>query len=272
MPCVYVLLLLSGLISLFFMDFVVGGSLEPNITIRPRTGEVIEGQNFTITCHTQNPNGTFHLEFNGSNITSPQSALNSSTSFLIEAADSSHSGNYSCVHVITSHHGDLNVSRSGMVTVNVTAPGKKLIFEFFWMLVAVGSAGGAVLLLLIVLCVCLSCKSKSTTEAVLLSTYRSQAADREEVDSEPNYMDTPSAGSRASYINVETEGFGKGCNGIDTPSEGSEENYLNVDYHDEQESGSDEDYVNTETLDKSKSPVWYGDNSESEADYENFNT
>ncbi|XP_035239392.1 uncharacterized protein LOC118208637 [Anguilla anguilla] len=258
MFCIYMLLLLSGQICLFFMESVVGE--RPNITLRPPTGEVIEGQNFTITCHSQYTGGHFHLEFNGVNLTT----LSYPNSFSVASANSSNSGNYSCVYVSTSSTGHHNISRSDMVIVKVTVKS-----EFPWVLIVAGSAGGAVfLLLLILLSVCLTCKCRTHSESVARSTYHSQPLDREDLESEPDYVDTPSEGSGTNYLNVEMQGFGKGCTSADAPSEDSNASYVNVEIPEEEESECEDDYVNTETMQTGNAPVGYGD-SDSEPDYEN---
>ncbi|KAL7860901.1 hypothetical protein AOLI_G00172500, partial [Acnodon oligacanthus] len=86
--------------------------LEPKISLRsldgwffwwPQGPEVTRGHSFSIICSTkpQYPGGSFHLEFNGSNITRTQSAVNHSTTFFFPEADFVHQGNYSCVYEVT---------------------------------------------------------------------------------------------------------------------------------------------------------------------------
>ncbi|KAJ8377450.1 hypothetical protein AAFF_G00260080 [Aldrovandia affinis] len=118
--------------------------------------------------------------------------------------------------------------------------------------VVTGSVGGAVFLFLLLLCICLTCKSRSHTDADTLRTYCSQPVEvGEGLDSEPDYMDTPSEASRASYTNVEMPGLGEECgyNDGSIPSENSSAIYSNVEIPEDEENECDEgDYVNMETL------------------------
>ncbi|KAJ8265934.1 hypothetical protein COCON_G00150330 [Conger conger] len=258
MSCVSMLLLLSGHIFLVFMESVVGGPLGPNITLSPRR-ELTQGENFNITCHIQHPGETVVLEFNDSSINgSSHHSQNDSITFMFQAGPSN-SGKYSCVYQTTGPSGNYNISKSEVVIVNVKV-------ESVLVLIVAALAGGAVfLLLLILLCVCLARKSKAHTEAAVL-TYQSQPVDREDLDSEPDYMEPSEGSSSASYVNIETHDLREGCKDLDTQLEWNKAIYVDTGTPEEEESEDEEDYVNTETVWKCSAPA--GD-SDSEPDYEN---
>ncbi|XP_046721602.1 deleted in malignant brain tumors 1 protein-like isoform X1 [Silurus meridionalis] len=82
---------------------------KPNISFSDADGllqsdssEVKEGFGFSIICSTepQYPGGSFTLDFNGSNITKTQSAVNHSANFLFPVADFVHQGNYYCTYEV----------------------------------------------------------------------------------------------------------------------------------------------------------------------------
>ncbi|XP_037400460.1 uncharacterized protein LOC108412143 isoform X3 [Pygocentrus nattereri] len=99
------------------------GSLDGWFFWWPQGLEVTRGHSFSIICSTkpQYPGGSFHLEFNGSNITRTQSAVNHSTSFFFPEADFIHQGNYSCVYEVTVSSHTFSSPTTELLAVTVKA-------------------------------------------------------------------------------------------------------------------------------------------------------
>ncbi|KAL7850088.1 hypothetical protein SRHO_G00194370 [Serrasalmus rhombeus] len=99
------------------------GSLDGWFFWWPQRLEVTRGHSFSIICSTkpQYPGGSFHLEFNGSNITRTQSAVNHSTTFFFPEADFFHQGNYSCVYEVTVSSHTFSSPTTELLAVTVKA-------------------------------------------------------------------------------------------------------------------------------------------------------
>ncbi|KAF4070153.1 hypothetical protein AMELA_G00296420 [Ameiurus melas] len=97
---------------------------QPNISFsgagRP---EVTRGYSFSIICSTepQYPGGSFHLNLNGSNITSTQLAVNHSAVFLFFEADFAHQGNYSCIYEVNVSSRTFTSATTEMLEITVKA-------------------------------------------------------------------------------------------------------------------------------------------------------
>ncbi|KAG9340327.1 hypothetical protein JZ751_021779 [Albula glossodonta] len=258
MSCTSMLLLLSGQLCLFYMGCLAADPRSPGISLDPNISVVTLGQNITITCNTLSLNGSVYVELNGERIAPDQQVVGEPIKFQF-IVNSSHEGNYSCVLNATG-----SLFKSGVVIVKVDGEEKPVSHL---VPIAAGSAGGAVVLLLSILGICVACKGKTRDDTVVLRTFQCQNVEPGEyLESEPDYMDTPSLCSGASYINVEVPGSGVvGSNGR-PPSEESNASYVNVEIPVEEESEDDEgDYVNADTLATSGGD----DDDDSESDYEN---
>ncbi|KAF4093068.1 hypothetical protein AMELA_G00029150 [Ameiurus melas] len=121
---------------------------QPNISFGGAGGpEVTRGYGFSIICSTepQYPGGSFHLNFNGSNITRTQSSVNHSAVFLFLEADFVHQGNYSCTYEVNVSSRTFTSTNTEMLEITVNA--------FLAPYIGIGVTAGLVLILVpIILC------------------------------------------------------------------------------------------------------------------------